>query len=279
MRRGRASTGRPNPAGPPGSDDRPLAGVGLAGSGPLLASAPLVFPGEAGTSGRAGCARALLAATAEKSLDPGVGDRRPLGRGSSDPSSTGQPRGLLAAVFLAIVAAEWLSLDFEFRRHAFSCSASELAFVIALIELGGTWTAPDPGGRRRHRAGPAAVQRAEGPLQRRDGRHRGVRGGGRAPAPPSGGVDEPLTWVAYLVAVVAATSVGAGLIAGAVGATQGYPGRALWTSLFIPVLLVGPASVLVGLAILLLLMVTPWAWRSSLRSCSPWACSTGASPP
>jgi diguanylate cyclase (GGDEF)-like protein len=42
--------------------------------------------------------------------------------------------------------------------------------------------------------------------------------------------------------------------------TQGYPGRTLWTTLFVPVLMVGPVSVVVGLAVLVLVSVTPWAW-------------------
>ena len=56
------------------------------------------------------------------------------------PDTSGVTLPVAVAVFLGIVAAEWLGLDFEFRRHGFSCSASELAFVIALVELGGMWT-------------------------------------------------------------------------------------------------------------------------------------------
>ena len=77
---------------------------------------------------------------------------------------------------------------------------------------------------------------------------------------PPGDISEPATWLAYLLAVLVGSSLGAALIAAAITATQGYPGRTLWTSLFVPVLLVGPVSVLVGLAVLLLVSVTPWAW-------------------
>ena len=44
-------------------------------------------------------------------------------------------------VFFAFVAAESIALHFEIRRQSFDCSASELAFVVALVELGGVWTA------------------------------------------------------------------------------------------------------------------------------------------
>src|SRR3712207_1266633 len=48
---------------------------------------------------------------------------------------------LVLAMFLGLVAAESINLQFEFRRQTFSSSASEVAFVIALVEVGGAWTA------------------------------------------------------------------------------------------------------------------------------------------
>src|SRR4051812_22540072 len=48
---------------------------------------------------------------------------------------------ILLVAMLGLVAAESYSLEFEFRRQSFSCSLSELAFVIALVEVGGFWTA------------------------------------------------------------------------------------------------------------------------------------------
>src|SRR4051812_40055064 len=47
----------------------------------------------------------------------------------------------LFGAFLALLAADWINLHLEFRRQSVSCSLSELAFVIALVEVGGTWTA------------------------------------------------------------------------------------------------------------------------------------------
>src|SRR4051794_1184186 len=77
---------------------------------------------------------------------------------------------------------------------------------------------------------------------------------------PVGAISEPSVWVSYFVAVLTASLLGVALIATAITATQGYPGRTLWASLFVPVLMVGPVSVVVGLAVLLLVSVTPWAW-------------------
>jgi hypothetical protein len=51
------------------------------------------------------------------------------------------PPFAVVAFALALVAAEWFSLRFEFRRQSFSTSASELVFVMALVEIGGAWTA------------------------------------------------------------------------------------------------------------------------------------------
>src|SRR3712207_2980892 len=48
---------------------------------------------------------------------------------------------VLLALFLAAVAAEWVNVHIEFRHQSFVNSASELAFVIALLEIGGFWTA------------------------------------------------------------------------------------------------------------------------------------------
>ncbi len=166
----------------------------------------------------------------------------------------------LVAVFLALVAAESIHLHFEFRRQAFSFSASELAIVVALVEVGGAW---------------AAIARAVAVaivlLVQRFPRPQGVATLAVAVLEvcaavavlsllPVGELTSPATWISYLVAVLVADGLGALLFAGAITATQGYPGRSLWTSLLVPVFLVGPVAVIVGLAALLLIGVTGWAW-------------------
>ncbi|SOC49141.1 diguanylate cyclase/phosphodiesterase [Blastococcus aggregatus] len=166
----------------------------------------------------------------------------------------------LVAVFLSLVAAESIHLHFEFRRQAFSFSASELAIVVALVEVGGAWAAiaravavaivllvqrfPRPQGVYTLAVGVLEVCAAVAVLS----------------LLPVGELTSPATWISYLVAVLVADGLGALLFAGAITATQGYPGRSLWTSLLVPVFLVGPVAVIVGLAALLLIGVTGWAW-------------------
>ncbi|WP_254790448.1 putative bifunctional diguanylate cyclase/phosphodiesterase [Blastococcus tunisiensis] len=167
---------------------------------------------------------------------------------------------LLVAIFIGLVAAESFNVDFEFRKQGFSWSPSELAFVMALASVGGAWTA-------------AAWGLAVGIVSL-------VQGYSRAKTVfnvtvvvleacaatvvlgllPVGDIADPSAWLSYLVAVLVASVLGVVLIAAAITATQGYPGRTLWVSFLIPVLMIGPVSVVVGLAVLLLVGATPWAW-------------------
>jgi diguanylate cyclase (GGDEF)-like protein len=167
---------------------------------------------------------------------------------------------LLLVVFLAAVAAEMVNLHVEFRGQGVHNSASEVIFVIALLELGGTWTVVTralavalvlvvqrlPAAKIVFNAAAAVTETAVAVAV--------------LAWLPAGQVTEPVTWLCCLLAVFAANAVGAGLVAGAITLTQGYPGRSIWTSLLIPVVLVQPVSVLIGLAMLLLLHATPWAW-------------------
>jgi diguanylate cyclase (GGDEF)-like protein len=177
------------------------------------------------------------------------------------PSSTRSVDVLvLIAVFVGLMAAESVSVQFEFRKQSFSWSPSEFAFVVALVLVGGTWTAlaraaaiglvllvqgfPRPKAAFTVSVVVLEVCAAVGVLR----------------AIHVGDISEPLTWLTYLLAVVAGSILGAVLIAAAITATQGFPGRSLVRTLFVPVLLVGPVSVFVGLAVLVLFSVTPWAW-------------------
>ncbi|MGY2083833.1 putative bifunctional diguanylate cyclase/phosphodiesterase [Blastococcus sp. SYSU DS0539] len=177
---------------------------------------------------------------------------------------TSEPRVVPAAVLLAVlftaVAAEWVNVHVEFRRQSFHSSASEVAFVIALLEVGGAWTAAT-------RAAAVAVVLLAQRLPAAKvvfNTEVAVLEAGVATAiltllSPDG-LASPSTWLACLLAVFAANVVGAGLVAGAITLTQGYPGRAIWSSLFVPVVVVQPVAVTIGLAILLLLHTTLWSW-------------------
>jgi diguanylate cyclase (GGDEF)-like protein len=167
---------------------------------------------------------------------------------------------LLAAVLLALLAAESFNVYFEFRKQSFLWSPSELAFVVALVAVGGAWTAVARGlavgasGLAQGYSRPKAAFNVVVAMLEVCTAVAVLR------VLPAGVISSPATWLSYLVAVLAASLLGAGLIAGAITLTQGYPGRELWTTLLVPVLMVGPVSVVVGLAVLLLVGVTPWAW-------------------
>src|SRR3954447_263111 len=164
------------------------------------------------------------------------------------------------AVFLVLVAAESFNVEFEFRKQSLTWSVSEFAFVMALWAVGGAWTAVAwafavalislaqgyPGAKAVFNATVVVLEVCAAVAVLR--------------VLPVGEISEPSVWVSYFVAVLTASLLGVALIATAITATQGYPGRTLWASLFVPVLMVGPVSVVVGLAVLLLVSVTPWAW-------------------
>ncbi|WP_448617453.1 putative bifunctional diguanylate cyclase/phosphodiesterase [Geodermatophilus sp. URMC 65] len=167
---------------------------------------------------------------------------------------------LFVVVFAGMVAAEVFSVQFEFRGQGVAWSASELALVVALVEIGGTWAALARG------AAVGAVLVAQ--------RYPAAKGAFNVGMSvleacvavvvldlvPVGPISSPATWLTYLVAIFAANAVGALCLAAAITLTQGYPGRALWASLLIPVVLVSPMAVVVGLALLLLIHVTLWSW-------------------
>ncbi|SDL65480.1 diguanylate cyclase (GGDEF) domain-containing protein [Geodermatophilus siccatus] len=167
---------------------------------------------------------------------------------------------LFVLVFAGMVAAEVFSVQFEFRGQGVAWSASELALVVALVEIGGTWAALARG------AAVGAVLVAQHYPAAKGTFNVGMSVLEACVAVvvldlvPVGAISSPATWLFYLVAIFAANVVGALCLAAAITLTQGYPGRALWASLLIPVVLVSPMAVVVGLALLLLVHVTPWSW-------------------
>jgi hypothetical protein len=190
----------------------------------------------------------------------GIAVAVPVGLWALVPMSRALDVPLLVAAFLGLLAAESFNVQFEFRKQVFSWSPSELAFVMALVAVGGSWAAVAWAAAIavsmvvQHYPRPKVVFNVSVVVLEVCSAVAVLR------LLPTGDIVEPATWFSYLVAVLVASMVGAVLIAGAICATQGYPGRTLWTSLFVPVLLVGPVSVLVGLSVLLLVSVTSWAW-------------------
>ncbi len=166
----------------------------------------------------------------------------------------------ILGVLVALLVADSLNLHLEFRRHGLTISAQELAFVVALVEVGPFWTAV------ARAAAVGVVCLAQRFARSKAGFNVAVAVLEVCTATvalrllPIGGIESPTTWISYVVAISAATAVGGALTALAIIVTQGYPGRALWTSLFLPVVMVSPVAVVVGLAVLLLVSVTAWAW-------------------
>jgi diguanylate cyclase (GGDEF)-like protein len=167
---------------------------------------------------------------------------------------------LLLGVLTALLAAEAINLQFEFRGQGIAWSASEFALVLALVEVGGVWTAA------ARAVGVAVVLVVQRFPAAKTIFNIGVSVLEVCVAVaildllPVGSISSPTTWGSYLLAIFAANVVGALCLAAAITLTQSYPGRALWTSLFVPMVLVSPMAVVVGLAVLLLVHVTAWTW-------------------
>jgi diguanylate cyclase (GGDEF)-like protein len=157
------------------------------------------------------------------------------------------------------VLTEYVQLEIEFRRQTFTVAPSEVALVIGLVEVGGVWTAAA-------RLVALAV----------------VLGHRSLPLPkaafnlavsvvevctallvlswlPSREVDQPLTWLALVLGLLASTAVGMLLTVAAISLADGFPGWQMLASA-VPALAVAPLSVVVGVIALLLTHEAPWTW-------------------
>ncbi|WNV74974.1 bifunctional diguanylate cyclase/phosphodiesterase [Geodermatophilus sp. DSM 44513] len=166
---------------------------------------------------------------------------------------------VVVVILIALVVAESYNFNVEFPRHGVSVSASEAAFVMALVELGPTWTAV----LRAVAVGGVCFAQRISPAKVVANTAVAVLEVAVAVALlsllPVGQLAAPLTWFSYLVAILLATMVGGALIRLAIIATQGYPGSILWTSMFLAAATVTPMAVVVGLSVFLLVEATPWS--------------------
>jgi diguanylate cyclase (GGDEF)-like protein len=166
---------------------------------------------------------------------------------------------VLLVVLGAFVVAESANMHVEFRRQSVVVSASELVFVISLVEAGPTWTAL----MRALAVGGVCVAQRYSPAKAVTNTALAVVEVAVAVAVlgvlPVGEVTEPATWFSYLVAIIVATIVGGGLIRLAIIATQGFIGHQLWTSVLLAAFTVTPMAVVSGLSVLLVVQATPWA--------------------
>ncbi|MGY1708003.1 putative bifunctional diguanylate cyclase/phosphodiesterase [Geodermatophilus sp. SYSU D00758] len=166
---------------------------------------------------------------------------------------------MVLALLFGLVVAESYNINVEFRRQSVCISASELAFVVALIEVGPVWTVLL---RTLAVAGTCLVQRFSGAKIIANAAIAVIEVGVAVAALrvlPLGDVADPATWLAYVVAITLASMAGGAVIRLAIIATQGYPGPALWTSMVVAAVTVSPMAVLVGLSVLLMVRATPWS--------------------
>jgi diguanylate cyclase (GGDEF)-like protein len=175
-------------------------------------------------------------------------------------ASTSPPVWLVLALLAAFSVTESVNLTLEFRSHVASFSASEVVLVLGLVQVGGPWT--------------AVAWAAAAALT-------GLRSG-IAPAKvavnaavcvlqvgvfvlllsllPARSLADPVSWVDYVGASIVATLIAGLFVVAAITLTQGFPGRRALAGLLVPLLVVSPLSVVVGLVTALLVDRTAWAW-------------------
>jgi diguanylate cyclase (GGDEF)-like protein len=77
---------------------------------------------------------------------------------------------------------------------------------------------------------------------------------------PEAPITEPLAWFSLILAVLCANLVVALMITVAIIGTAGYPGPQLWREQLMPIAVVSPVVVSVGVIALLLSSLSAWAW-------------------
>jgi diguanylate cyclase (GGDEF)-like protein len=177
------------------------------------------------------------------------------------PSSAGPfrpwPVFLAAALFLVC---ESVSMHVEFRRQTYSWSLAELALTIALVEVGGLWaTLAWVLGLsvllvlQSYAPAKAVFNVAMALLH-------GSVAVGVLEILPSASITEPQGWFNLVLAILVANLVVALMITAAIIGTAGYPGSQLWREQLVPIAVVSPVVVSVGIIALLLSSLSSWAW-------------------
>jgi diguanylate cyclase (GGDEF)-like protein len=164
---------------------------------------------------------------------------------------------LMAALFLVC---ESISMTVEFRRQTYLWSLAELALTIALVEVGGLWATL---------AWVVAmavllIVQSYSPAKAVFNVALALLHGSVAVAVlhvlPDAPITEPLGWFRLILAVLVANLVGALAFTVAIIGTAGYPGPQLWREQLVPIAIVSPVVVSVGIMALLLSSLSPWAW-------------------
>jgi diguanylate cyclase (GGDEF)-like protein len=170
------------------------------------------------------------------------------------------PLAVLAVGALFLVS-ESIEMHVEFRRQTYSWSLAELALTIALVEVGGFWAtlawivalALQTGLRGHFQPAKALFNLSMALLH-------GSVAVAVLQALPDADITEPLGWLNLVLAVLVANIVVALMISVAIIGTAGYPGPSLWREQLVPIAVVSPVIVSVGIIALLLSTLSPWAW-------------------
>jgi diguanylate cyclase (GGDEF)-like protein len=170
-----------------------------------------------------------------------------------------RPLALLLVTGLFLVS-ESVVMHVEFRRQTYSWSLAELALTIALVEVGGlwatlTWVAA---------LAVLLVVQSYSPAKAVFNLAMALLHGSVAVtvlgALPEAPITQPLAWLNLVLAVLVANLVVAVMITIAIIGTAGYPGVQLWREQLVPIAVVSPVVVSVGIIALLLASLSNWAW-------------------
>ncbi|MCW2636466.1 MAG: diguanylate cyclase/phosphodiesterase [Blastococcus sp.] len=163
-------------------------------------------------------------------------------------------------VGVLFLVSESVEMHVEFRRQTYSWSLAELALVVALVEVGGLWAT-------LAWVVALAVQlmvRSYTPSKAVFNLAMALLHGSVAvtvlEALPEAAITEPLAWFSLILAVLCANLVVAFMITIAIIGTAGYPGPQLWREQLMPIAVVSPVVVSVGVIALLLSSLSSWAW-------------------
>jgi diguanylate cyclase (GGDEF)-like protein len=187
----------------------------------------------------------LAAAVAAAVLPPAAAPFKPV------------PTFVVAVLFLV---SESVSMHVEFRRQTYSWSLAEIALTIGLVELGGLWAtlAWCVG------LGALMVIQAYSPPKFIFNVSVALLHGSVAVAVlhvlPHVPFTDPLRWFELILAVLVSDLVGAVMVTIAIISTAGYPGAQIWRDQLVPIAIVSPVVVSVGIIALLLSSLSPWGW-------------------
>jgi diguanylate cyclase (GGDEF)-like protein len=164
---------------------------------------------------------------------------------------------VIAALFLV---SESILMHVEFRRQTYSWSLAELALTIGLVEVGGLWATlawvvalAVQLTVQRYSPAKAVFNVAMALL------HGSVAVAVLSVLPPLD-IKQPIGWLSLVLAVLGANLVVGLMISLAIICTAGYPGSQLWRQQLVPIAVVSPVVVSVGIMVLLLSTFSSWAW-------------------